>query len=361
MKTLFYCFSGVILISLLTTCKEESTHEDCKTFVIEESIKDKTFNWPNSIRINECIRLETNEESILGNAWKVIIEDRKIFIFDRKDVSLKVFSEQGDFLFKIGNLGPGPGEYTELRDFCLGMEQNEVFILDYRKILCYNINSGKFIREIKLDSEINPMRFYWSNAGLFYLWTGNEKKGRHTLLLFDEKKIVKAFLPYKNRIMENERFTKNGDLCLLTPPDGDFHIYEIAKDEFYAKYYIDFGKLALPKSTIITRENAQEIDNSSYFNRITGVWETDQWLYLLAKRNLEYHEVLINKETKKILSGTFNLLMNPLSVIYTKDNEFYALVEPSQILESSKESILHTLLDLKLDELDNPVIIKFSL
>jgi hypothetical protein len=108
-------------------------------------------------------------------------------------------------------------------------------------------------------------------------------------------------------------------------------------------------------------ENANKIDNRTYFNRITDVWETDQWLYLLVKRNSKYHEVLINKETEKILSGTPNLSMNALRVIYTKDNEFYALIEPSQILESLKESILHPLLNLKLDELDNPVIIKFSL
>lgn len=360
MKTFFYFFV-IIFLSLLTACKEKFVIENCETFIIEENIKSNTFNWPNSIRINDCIRLETNEKSLLGSIQKVVIEDNKIFIQDRKNKSLKVFSEQGDFLFDIGSQGQGPGEYSELRDFCLNLKQAEVFILDYGKILSYDIKTGNFLKKIDLDKNINPMRFYWNNTDLFYLWEGNSDKDKSTLLQWNTKRIVKGFLPYRNYIFETERFRRNGDSCLVSPPNGDFHIYEIVKDRFYPKYYIDFGKLALPNSELITRENANEIYKSSYIHSITDVWETNQWLFLYVIGNQCYHKVLINKKSKEVISGKTDFSLNPFRVVYARNDEFYVLAEPAHVLESSKESIVYSLKDLNLNESDNPVIIKLSL
>jgi hypothetical protein len=298
----------------------------------------------------------------VGIAQKVMIEDNKIFILDRKDNRLKVFSEQGDFLFKIGCQGQGPGEYTELRDFCFNLERNEIFILDFKKILSYDIKTGKFIKKIELNEDLNPVRFYYTHPDLFYLWEGNEDMHTPILLQWNTKRIVKRFLPYKNYIHETERFRRNGDSCLLSPPNGDFHIYEIARDRFYPKYYIDFGKRALPNSVLMTRENAEEtFQKSPYLFLITDVLETSQWLYLLVIGNGSYHEVLIDKESKEVISGKSNFSGDFMRIIYTKNDEFYALIEPSQMLELSKESIWHALLDVRLDESDNPLIIQFRL
>jgi hypothetical protein len=355
--------SFLVIMLLFTCCKKNQAIEDADTFVIEQNIENKLFDWPKSLKINELIPLETNDECLIGSANKIVMDKDKIYILDKKSKSLLVFSERGRFLFKINAHGNGPEEYLEIRDFCFNFIDNEILILDYKKILSFDMATGKFIKKINLNNDdINPMQFLFVDKDLYYLWNGNTgNKDKQSLFLWDTKRI-KGILPLKNHIVDSERFIGwNGDSCVFLPPCGDFHIYEIEKDKLKIKYYIDFGKLALPETQLITRENLDEMDNNSYFKRICNVRETSKWMYLLAVGpNAKYHEILINKESKEVISGKFNF-QNSFHIVYADDNAFYASSDPIYILEAHKESMLSQFSNMEINEFDNPVIIKFTL
>jgi hypothetical protein len=312
--------------------------------------------------ILDAIPLETNDESILGAIKKTIVENERIYILDSKTKSLKVFSNNGKFLFNIGSWGQGPGEYKEIRDFCVNQSAKKIYILDFTAVLCYNIENGNFIEKISIDKAINPVRFY-CDSSFFYFWEGNTQKGKPVLLQYkkDGKKRINKYLPYGNYIVENERFICNGDSCLVTPPNGDFFIYEICDNKFISKYLIDFGKLALPKSSVIDMKNCDEIDENLYFNQITDVRETDKWLYVLVVGpNAKYYQILIDKVSRQIISGRPNYLKDAFRIVYVKENVFYAIAESSHILSAQKNSIIYHLSD-SIKEDDNPVLFKFKI
>ncbi len=128
------------------------------------------------------IILETTEESLIGHISKVLVTPNHIIILDNIiSNSIFVFDKNGYFLHKLGHLGTGPGEYASISDFCFDM-LNTVYVMDFQsqKINQYELNTGAFIKSIKLSRERGMSWFIditdnglYSNFGFF----NNEKKG----------------------------------------------------------------------------------------------------------------------------------------------------------------------------------------
>lgn len=147
--------------------------------------------------------------------------------------------------------------------------------------------------------------------------------------------------------------------CILLPPDGDFNIYSIENGALSSRYFIDFGHLALPESTIMTRENCEEIDRGAYFTKITDIRELDKWLYILAVGpNAKYYQLLIDKANKKVICGKPDFEKETFGIVFSNKDTFYALTEPSYILSAKENSMIYHLVD-DISEEDNPVLFKF--
>ena len=68
-----------------------------------------------------------------------------IYIQDTSDNSIKIYSPEGKFIKKLGRSGEGPGEFSQLYDFCLAPD-NRIFALDYTKIEIFNGDKAKTIK-----------------------------------------------------------------------------------------------------------------------------------------------------------------------------------------------------------------------
>ena len=73
---------------------------------------------------------------------------KRIFVTDTEESTLKVFDLDGRLLMTIGNLGAGPGEFN--RPTYLATWRNELYVTDTfnSRIQVFDLDSGQFIRAI---------------------------------------------------------------------------------------------------------------------------------------------------------------------------------------------------------------------
>jgi hypothetical protein len=346
-------------IVLFASCQKENNKKEVNTYSISESIKNMQFKWPQSIKLLQCIKLETNNESLIGSVNKVEIVNEMIFVLDSKSKAIIIFDEKGAFINKINKHGEGPQEYIELRDFMVDSKSKTILVLDYKKIIRYNFD-GHYVSSVKLEN-INPLQFIATNEKDYFLWTGtSDSKDKNCIYHWDGNRYS-GLLENNNYIIETQRFIRNYDNnFLLVPPIGDFNIYEISGKKMRIKYTIDFGKLVPSESEVITETKIDEMNDKAIFTRITNIQETQKWLYVLAKGPYgKYYEILIDKVTKQKKYGTFNNNTS-FQIIYSDQNALYALVEPSYIADAKKESILYSLKSQDINMSSNPLLIRFS-
>ena len=153
----------VLVILLLTACNPKS--QEKISGIKSNEIK---LAPPVRLRLSDCInktsenlelsdiaesisyiKLETNEESLLGGIVFVVPIDDGYLISDNS-WSLYLFGKNGKFKWKINNQGRGPTEYLEISDlFGADNIKREIILSDGKKLLIYDFNSN-FKRKISL-------------------------------------------------------------------------------------------------------------------------------------------------------------------------------------------------------------------
>ena len=102
-----YFFSFLCLLTILiSSCPSPSTVKELPTIVIPENI-DSDLYLTDLTRSVHRVQLETNETALLGIIKDVKYYNKKFYVND--GVQVLVFNDKGDFLFKLGNQGDGPG------------------------------------------------------------------------------------------------------------------------------------------------------------------------------------------------------------------------------------------------------------
>lgn len=99
---------------------EESLVTQNKDMIVISPVFDEyvTFDLNHLIDSLRYIKLELTDESLIGEITKLEIFEDRIYILDYNTKALFVFSIEGEYLFKIHQLGNGSGEYSQL-DFLL--------------------------------------------------------------------------------------------------------------------------------------------------------------------------------------------------------------------------------------------------
>ena len=221
------------------------------TTIIEATDKsgvDAPADIVNNVR---AVVLEETEHSIIGHIDKMIYDRGRFYVLDRKmNKGIYVFNSDGSFLFNIGRVGRGHGEYIEPTDFVIA--DTLVLVLDEfgKKFVRYGLD-GTYRGQNRLNAVFTNIACT-ENGRLIMAKAGdnsnqNELRDYELFQIAIEGNILRKY--YKNEYSMN--FSAGNELVAF----GDKIYYaralrpgvcEVDTSGFRMKYAFDFGNKNLP-------------------------------------------------------------------------------------------------------------------
>lgn len=103
-----------------------------------------------------CIPLETNNECLLSNIYKIEVYDNTFYIIDDKGEAIFIFDSNGKFRSKISHQGRGAEEYFKITDISFDPLSQKLIASDCfsRKIFTYTPD-GNLEKIIQMDFDPN--------------------------------------------------------------------------------------------------------------------------------------------------------------------------------------------------------------
>lgn len=376
----------ILMFLLFLSCNKHEKDESFNTITIDPDIYQHYIDLSPILEDSmEIIKLETSTDCLISDITKLEFKDDKIFILDRDGKKMFVFSNKGKYLYNIGELGNGPGEYVDIWDFTF---VNGLLYMYDGSTDKYNIyeKNGKFVSYL---SNI-PLHHAVLSFGNILYFIGNylgSDLGDYNLYRYDiNTKNITTYLPYNKKIREESmmwglksQVARSKNKSLFTYPRDNI-LYEADSNGFYPKYKIVFTKYNIP-------DEMKDQDGFSLFryaqknNLITGLeyfQNSTNYLigYFFHANQLKYF--VFNKITDELkIAGMFTVNnMGGLFIsnfIINENNDFIAIIDADSFSEIWEESYHHASFlrnedKLRIEKLynsihleDNPIIIKFKL
>lgn len=134
----------LILLFPCTSCSK-SGNEGKKYTVKLDGIKETALTYSDIINAQTWIVLDSLNECAIGDVAKIEEFNKEYYILDKTlQKCILVFDEHGKYLRRIGKIGQGPGEYTQIYDFTIDKKAGCVAVLSgLSKVYMYNLQ-GEF-------------------------------------------------------------------------------------------------------------------------------------------------------------------------------------------------------------------------
>lgn len=276
------------------------------------------------------IKLETNDQSVIGKIIDIDLRENRILILDNEGNCI-LFNENGKFLSRIGNRGNGPGEYQWLIQGKIG--RHEVFVLSGNKILTYNFK-GEFLQEINIPYPILPS---WHNNSFFPTSDSTilfqvpfHIEGNQLAELNSDGSIVKKYFREKSETRrlgtldtEANIYIHEGKFsykCLLN--DTLFRIHDTSVSPVYT---FDFGKYSVPPEAM-NLSIKEYIALSAQSIMLKSFVETTNYFFLYLSLGANSPKGYVNEKT--INNEIINVGYRWLGV-YNKKDKTLRLSKPS--------------------------------
>lgn len=362
--------------------------DNSKLIILPDDINKKAILLNDLIDSLYYIKLGHTEQVCIEAIDKIVFAGDNIVIIDKgKKKGLYLFSGNGAFLGKIGDLGKGPNEYLSASDVAIDRFSDNIVVLDQfgKKLLYYDKNGG-FLKEKPIDFYAKDLSVLEDGSCIYYQLDGVNKKLKgmddYCLILTDEKqKVSNCSFPYSYRdFCPKLTFGRiidfiNTNGATLFNPYLTNDIYEIKnKDTISLKYKLDFGNrdiLHMINNT--TDQDYLELINSNDYFYFSGEFlESKQHLFFKFGNNsycfygTQTDSLVVgNYFSQKILDKTQPRLefSTPISV---KDEWFVSVIWPFRISDEQKELIDKTgnptfEVFKNLSDLDNPILLFFKI
>jgi hypothetical protein len=364
-----------IYISLIcffaVACKEKSL--DPRGFtanrVIDATeISNDNFSLAEIIDSSYFIPLEITDEVLIKKIDKIVFDDDKIFVADwRGNNKIFVFDRQGKFMYSVGKIGQGPGEYIEACDFCLDTQDKIIYIVAEReKIMQYNY-SGDFVKQIRMPLYAGGVEY---SNNHFYL-IGNQLDSYNLAVTDIEGKLIDKFFPNKDwgdNLTRLPNPLQKTDSLVYYFGYLDNNIYGIRNNsELFVQYRMDFGKTAIDLFTVKNFTRGDIYDKYRESRGYIQFWiqNSDYFVcYYFDKAILVMH--IYNKEKDISQNFYYKNIRNQYSAklcffeYLTDADELVAVVQPADLLENvesiENEDDKNCIKNMKLDEEMNPLL-----
>ena len=135
---------------ILMGCSDGVKSEYAKIILAYEGNDETFFDFADTSSYT-CVPLETNEDCLIANYDKVLVNDSLICVVDQEKANtVYIFDRKGKFRSKISAQGRGPGEYAQLGSVVLHNGQIIVYDRMSRQMIFYNAD-GKCLKSIHSD------------------------------------------------------------------------------------------------------------------------------------------------------------------------------------------------------------------
>lgn len=149
--------------------------DESRATTIKIATNNGTPDLDSIVRNHKFTLLETSEECLVGEVYKLSCRNKKYYILDRHlQKALFVFDEEGKFRNRIGRRGRGPGEFIEPTDFIVSDSTVTVFDMFGHKLLYYNPD-GTFIRSVRLPYSIYEIESGGDGSAIYAVGGDNSK------------------------------------------------------------------------------------------------------------------------------------------------------------------------------------------
>ena len=245
--------ASIIIICLISCDSTQSADriDESRATTIKIATNNGTPDLDSIVRNHKFTRLETSEECLVGEVYKLSCRNKKYYILDRHlQKALFVFDEEGKFRNRIGRRGRGPGEFIEPTDFIVSDSTVTVFDMFGHKLLYYNPD-GTFIRSVRLPYSIYEIESGGDGSAIYAVGGDNSKCDslkNYELLEIGPEGDIRAKV-YKNKYsmdFSNKYDLQGFDEDVIYKKAFRPAVYMLRDKNLYAKYIFDIPSHALP-------------------------------------------------------------------------------------------------------------------
>nr|WP_320995399.1 6-bladed beta-propeller [Bacteroides intestinalis] len=372
-----------LIISFLGSCSGGSQKTAIQGDIVEILIDPENFSVDLDLSeilddSVEIIPLETTEECLISKINRIEFYQDKIFVSDKANAKIFVFTSEGKYLKSIGTQGGGPGEYSFLGDFTL--KGDSVVIQDRynSKYIAYDLYSNAY-REIPYDM---PHLEIVSFDEIAYLISNYypSKLGNYNLSKFNLNTLerISLELPFEEDGVDKSAYglrryaSKCDDTAMLIYPLNDT-IYTLSRKMVYPSYVIHFTSRNLPDELNVNKEMLYRyVHKNKYLKGFEYMQNSRDYLigYYIDEG---FRYFIYNKQEGNISVGRW-MTMSSLSDLkfidfYTTVDNQFCILQEAQILSFNWNAVRNQCTNAtfknrmdaiveKLNEDANPVLFK---
>ena len=320
----------------------------CELDLLKDTIDLPLSYWVEDF---ETVKLDGKDEALVGHG-PVYVSDNYILVRESNNVPCKLFRRDGSFVGKVGSLGLGPGEYTDVCDMQIDEQAEHIYLLPFRSkaIYVYDLK-GNYQKDIPLNKKYEKMMV---PKGLFKVDAAKNRVAVMTLP-FDYLPLVawvqdmegnflhevpmnhlKIRPAFSNEMLSSKCFADALDVSLYTlkevRKDTLYHL-DMNDGKLYPKFTLDFG------GRDITRHNYFDF-STHYAGSLAAIEQVSENSFMV-NATCAY---LVEKESGKgaFFRTTNDFLDNePINIISKRCiNGYYTLnIEPAALIEKIEKGL----------------------
>ena len=339
MKAVF-CF--FIFVILLLSCTKNGSNVNTNEIIHSNIIKVDLDNAEkkDSIAVSElfksikCIPLEFTDNSIIGGIEKILVYKNYIYVLENSTVrNLFVFNMEGHFIRKIGNKGGGPADHVRISDFTIDTDNDELIIMDVRKMLFFDILTGQFKKTVSCPKRDDLTSIMYHNGKIYadlyeYSKTRDDFYLMQSINLSDGKQDGKYLQLNQYNKGWNERVQIEVPPCIplldsqllfrqlfmnivfTITSQGPTPFFIIESKDFVSEKDLDFIKGLDNKRGLVIFSIFNSLNRKNKIYSISGYFINDEHIYFQFQKGSQIQSALYNNETDK--TQVYNVIINDL-------------------------------------------------
>lgn len=361
-----------MFLIFLCSCNAKKVSE-VKTIDLSPELVSPT----NKIDIESIIKLETTEESLIGEITKIKYYNKKFYVFDQNESqSLFVFNSDGKFINKI-NRGQGPGEIIEPWDFNINEDNGSILLWDqmtfnlnkYDELLNYQETIGAQGIAIRSFSELDD-ESHLLFSQFFPVDNGEIIQGPMFDYLIYNKDFTKVIKKLNKTDPRTATITSFNPICkfnsehfLIVPMDNN--IYTLSdNNQLIPAYRLNLGKFEVTSEDLDkgTKYYRSEMSKGNRICSLCNLFVNDSYITISYSYKDETQYCIYDRDGNLKLNSVLN--QNPKQLPHcqikelTANDTFIGTVTPLDLIGFYESNNIQTKEEIK--PFDNQYLVLFK-